>query len=218
MEFGYWGIKALAEPSRWLIAYFKLDCTQWMCNEDDEWFGSKNEKLGLDFPNLPYLIDGDFKLTESTAIPGYLASKAGREDFNGEGIQEKCKLRMLEGVFADFRSQLSDFYYSETEHKANWEKFIAAGSDGHYFLEKFSKFLGTKDYFLGHPTTFDISFAYYVWMMERISASLGTETQGFANLAAHSLRVRELPGIKEWIEANKHIPFMSPGYLKFEIL
>jgi glutathione S-transferase len=31
--------------------------------------------LGLDYPNLPYLIDEDFKLTESMAIMKYIAAK-----------------------------------------------------------------------------------------------------------------------------------------------
>ena len=31
--------------------------------------------LGLDFPNLPYLIDGEFKLTESKSIMKYFCRK-----------------------------------------------------------------------------------------------------------------------------------------------
>ena len=40
----------------------------------DCWFSVKNT-LGLDFPNLPYLFDGDVNLTESMAIHKYIARK-----------------------------------------------------------------------------------------------------------------------------------------------
>jgi glutathione S-transferase len=40
--------------------------------------------LNFAFPNLPYLIDGEFKLTEQVAIMNYIVSKAGREDLNGK--------------------------------------------------------------------------------------------------------------------------------------
>lgn len=39
-----------------------------------EWLNEKHT-LGLDFPNLPYLIDDGIKLTETAAIMKYLCSK-----------------------------------------------------------------------------------------------------------------------------------------------
>ena len=32
-------------------------------------------RIGLDFPNLPYFIDGDVKVTESKSIMKYIAKK-----------------------------------------------------------------------------------------------------------------------------------------------
>jgi hypothetical protein len=34
--------------------------------------------LGLDFPNLPYVIDGKYKISESAAVGEYMALKANR--------------------------------------------------------------------------------------------------------------------------------------------
>ena len=38
------------------------------------WFDVKFT-LGMDFPNLPYFIDGDLKLSETAAIHRYIADK-----------------------------------------------------------------------------------------------------------------------------------------------
>ncbi len=83
---GYWDIRALAEPIRYLLKYAGIEF-----NDKRYEFGEgtsiqeieclrKNwtpEKftLGLDFPNLPYYIDGDVKLTQGLAIMRYLARK-----------------------------------------------------------------------------------------------------------------------------------------------
>ena len=40
----------------------------------ESWIRVK-DRLGLDFPNLPYLIDGDIKITQCAAIHKYLAER-----------------------------------------------------------------------------------------------------------------------------------------------
>ena len=61
---GYWNIRGLAEPIRLLLEYcgesYKDVRYQQGGAPDysrEEWLAEK-EKLGLDFPNLPYYIDG----------------------------------------------------------------------------------------------------------------------------------------------------------------
>ena len=39
------------------------------------WFGKDKFSLGLDFPNLPYYVDGDVKVTQSNAILRFIARK-----------------------------------------------------------------------------------------------------------------------------------------------
>jgi glutathione S-transferase len=39
-----------------------------------QWTDEKNN-LGMDFPNLPYLFDEDYKITESMAIMKYICAK-----------------------------------------------------------------------------------------------------------------------------------------------
>lgn len=65
---------------RLLLAYTGLEWTDRTYTGPETWFGSGDKlKLGLDFPNLPYLIKGNFKLTESSAIAKYIVKISSKK-------------------------------------------------------------------------------------------------------------------------------------------
>uniref|UniRef100_A0A8D0L077 glutathione transferase n=1 Tax=Strix occidentalis caurina TaxID=311401 RepID=A0A8D0L077_STROC len=70
--------------------------------DKSQWINEK-EKLGLDFPNLPYFIDGTTKLTQSNAIMRYIARK---HKMCGETEEEILRVDMLENQIMDFRMSL----------------------------------------------------------------------------------------------------------------
>jgi len=74
---GYWCIRGLAEPIRNLLRFADVKFEDKQYSEPNGWeeWAKDKEALGLDFPNLPYYIDGDLKITETTAILSYLARK-----------------------------------------------------------------------------------------------------------------------------------------------
>ena len=51
-------------------------------------------KMWFDFPNLPYIIDGKVKITESQAIYRYIVNKYC-PDLAGKGIEDKANVDML---------------------------------------------------------------------------------------------------------------------------
>ena len=53
--------------------------------------------LGMDFPNLPYLFDGELKLTETNAIHRYLADKYSPNLLGGD-VADRATVTMLEGI------------------------------------------------------------------------------------------------------------------------
>eukprot|EP01090_Pellita_catalonica_P016786 TRINITY_DN4916_c0_g1_i1.p1 TRINITY_DN4916_c0_g1~~TRINITY_DN4916_c0_g1_i1.p1 ORF type:complete len:136 (+),score=18.63 TRINITY_DN4916_c0_g1_i1:50-409(+) len=81
----YWKIRGLAQAIRLLCAYTKTPVNDVRYEQGDPpelsrklWYDVK-ETLGLPFPNLPYLIDGDVKITQSNAVLRYVANKSKPE-------------------------------------------------------------------------------------------------------------------------------------------
>ena len=105
MTLGYWHLHSLAH-----VVCLLLECT----NSNDEkyrigdspnydrsqWL-SKNFKLGLDFPNLLYLINGAHKLTQSKAIFDFTAHK-----HNVSGKTKKICMAVMENQATDTADDL----------------------------------------------------------------------------------------------------------------
>lgn len=61
-----------------------------------EWTNEKEANtLGMEYPNLPYLIDGDVKLTETLAIMKYVCKK-WKPELLGRTAAEVGRVNMLE--------------------------------------------------------------------------------------------------------------------------
>ena len=68
------------------------------------WYGIKHS-LELDFPNLPYYIDGDMKITQSNAILRHIARK---HDMLGKTEEERVRVDIMGEQSMDFRHGISE--------------------------------------------------------------------------------------------------------------
>nr|XP_060629239.1 glutathione S-transferase Mu 1-like [Anolis sagrei ordinatus] len=164
---GYWDIRGLAHATRLLLEYTEtpyeeiryrfgeapdFDTSQWT---------SVKEKLGLDFPNLPYLIDGERKLTQSNAILRYLARK---HKMCGETEEEIVRMDILENQIWDFRVSLGRISYNPDFEKLKPE-FIEQLP---WKLKLFSQFLGERNWFAENKITYIDFLAYDILDVHRI--------------------------------------------------
>jgi glutathione S-transferase len=85
---GYWKIRGLGQFIRHLLAYTGTDFQEVQYDNQDKWFKEEKGSLGFDFPNLPYLIDGEFKITESIAVAKYVIKRSGRTELLGKNTQD----------------------------------------------------------------------------------------------------------------------------------
>ena len=95
----------LAQPIRLLLEYAGADYkdVQYACGPAPKfdlspWLNVKNT-LGLDYPNLPYLIDGHIKITQSNAILRYLGRKF---DLDGKAEEDRVQVDIMLDNAMDF--------------------------------------------------------------------------------------------------------------------
>ena len=67
---GYWPIRAgpRGNINRHVLYYKGVDFEDKRYDMGSQEWPSAKQTLGLDFPNLPYLIDGDLRISESKAV------------------------------------------------------------------------------------------------------------------------------------------------------
>ena len=77
VTFGYWNVRGghRGNGTRYILNYCKVPYTEKTYTfGTNEWPEAK-PNLGMEFPNLPYIKDGDFKVTETLAVQQYIAMK-----------------------------------------------------------------------------------------------------------------------------------------------
>lgn len=79
----------------------------------EKWGKGDKVALGLDFANLPYLIDGDFKLTESTAIARYIIQRAGKPELLGRNPVDAAKVNNIIGTLSDALSDIKTLFWTK---------------------------------------------------------------------------------------------------------
>ena len=110
-KFGYWGLQGLGQPVRMLLAHQGVDHedTVYTMEGSATWFEDHKLNMGLDFPNLPYYVDGDLKLTQSMAILRHLGREHG---LYGQDNKEASKIDMIMDLAGDMRLGLARLAYN----------------------------------------------------------------------------------------------------------
>ncbi|CAI5777423.1 glutathione S-transferase Mu 1-like [Podarcis lilfordi] len=169
MILGYWDIRGLAGAIRLLLEYTgtPYEDKQYAFGDAPDFDRSQwtnvKETLGLDFPNLPYLIDGEMKITQSNAIIRYIARK---HKIWGESEEEIIRMDMLENQLMDVRMTFARLCYSPDFEKVKPEYVEQLSGE----LKLLSQFLGDRKWFTGKKITYVDFLAYDVlerlWMFE----------------------------------------------------
>lgn len=203
---GYWKIRGLVAGINYQLAYSKVDYDQEQYEQGDApdfscapWTDVKFN-LNLTFPNLPYLKDGDFTLTETSAIHRYCAKKWCPELLCLDDDEMYGKAEMAWGIFNDIKQFVTGPCYGGNGDKAAlWEMTCPR-------LETVAKLLGGQKFLAGEKVCCaDFQFAELVDMIDFISG--GDIYKVYPVMKEYKERVFGLPGVKECYEECSKLTF-----------
>ncbi len=153
IQLGYWAIRGLAQPIRFLLAMaevpyseVRLGVTQdgAIIEEESADWAAHKATLDLAFPNLPYLIDTSgsepVQLTQSNAVIRYLARQFG---FYGDCESDRIAIDVLQEEAYDFRNKIvSTAYTLGEDYPAAYAEFVETAAPRH--LDGFEKYLSNQ--------------------------------------------------------------------------
>ena len=206
LTLGYWSIRGLAEPIRMLLNYLSVPYKEELYDigpppdyNSDCWY-NKKYKLGLDYPNLPYLYDGDLKLTESIAISRYICGKY-KPELLGNNLKEKMYIDMATGVLGDLLSAKTSLMYGGKNCEGH-EKFENTIKNK---LNDINKFLEKNKFLAGEKLSF-VDFICVEWC-ESINDLLKPIFNEYKNIKRHYDEICALPAIKKYRSERKEMPY-----------
>jgi len=204
---GYWNIRGLAQPIRLLLAYSgtEYEDKRYVLGaapefDRTEWLNDK-QTLGLDFPNLPYYLDGDLKLTQSVAILRHVARKT---KLSGQTDAEKLRVDLVEQQLVDINTGVVTICYDPNFEtlKVDYLKNLPQS------LELLSKFLGDRPFLAGESVTYVDFLAYEI--LDKLNALAPEIVSKVDNLKKYIERVESLPQIANYLKNNPKTPFNGP--------
>ncbi|KAG0415346.1 hypothetical protein HPB47_007482 [Ixodes persulcatus] len=206
---GYWNIRGLAEPVRYLLKYKGVAFEDRRYNfgpapgyDFGEW-GNVKANLGLRYPGLPYYIDGDVKLTQSIAIMRYLGRKHSLVGRCEEDLQE---VDLMEQQVCELRWGLGRVIFS-LDFEASRKRYIQMLP---MTLETYSIYFRVKRWILGDDISY-VDFMMYE-TLDWIRVFHAEALTQFEALTDYCARFEALPGVGEYRTSAQFVswPIFGP--------
>lgn len=210
---GYWNLQGLLSQVVYMFEYCGVEYDLKLYNlkgeapniDMSEWTDVKFT-MDTNFPNLPYLQDGEFLLTETTAVQKYVAAKWKPSLLQYDNVEAFGRNEQLGNVVNDVQRGFAATCYTGDD---TFEEFVASGIAK---FEVIAKHLNGKKWLAGDEL---------IWVDFTLGATLdladtvmkGALLEAYPVLKEYHARFFALPSIKEFNESDrtlKNKPLTSP--------
>lgn len=201
---GYWSIRGLAQTVRNLFAYGGIpfaDVRYQQGGESSEWtrdaWLSVKQSVGLDFPNLPYLLDekNQLRLSQSVTIMRHI----GRQlNLLGTDVKQSALCDLILDQAYDYKTPLVGMCYGRGPSKEEFARTTLP-----QFMSQFEAFRAA------HPTqwmageTITIADFFLYEMIDQSTLLMPEAMQPYEKLRAFKLQFESLPAIQQY-RASPH--------------
>ena len=204
---GYWKIRGLAANIRYQLRYMgvEYEMVEYEQGEGPDfskeaWLSAK-PNLPLDFPNVPYIFDGDFKMTETVPIMKYLADKF-KPELLGTSVEHRATVNMLGNVISDLKGKATLPVYG----RADKDEFLGNLPN---MLQPIVAKMGTNQFLAGDAVTWIDFFFFEIICMINACYKLDL-CSDMPTIGAHHQNMKNLPGLKEYLSDPN---CMDAGYI-----
>jgi len=198
---GYWAVRGLGEPIRYLLHYVGQEYEEKlytigpeMGTAREEWLKDKFS-LGLPFPNLPYYIDGDLKLTECHAIARHLGRKHG---LAGKSEKDFTTIDVAASIIKDLFLDYGKMAYNVDDFEAGKKTFLSNVSDK---IQKLVNLVGSGKFILGDQISW-VDF-WLLELQERYLLLMPSCFDDKPTLKAYHARLLALPGVAKYRQSSQ---------------
>lgn len=196
---GYWGVAGLGQALRYILAYAEADWQDQVYADRDQWFNVDKQGLGIPLPNLPYLIDGDYKLSETSAIIRYLPRRLEKPELLGKTLQDQGRVDQILGLLSDVQMAIIGGLREE-----GWEpKRAEIYGKAQEKLNQLEAFV-QENYALGYLTIADFKLVDFVHVLTELFPE---ETKDLKKLRSIAATVFEIPQVKKYLATGVRTVF-----------
>nr|XP_039274706.1 glutathione S-transferase Mu 4-like [Styela clava] len=207
MKLGYWDIRGRVEAIRYALEYAGAEYEEKLYtmgadppHDRKEWILDKEvlRKQGLIFSNLPYLFDGNVKMTESMAILKYVCSKYGMMPKDDD--QSRATAYNLEGVMIGFTNTFYGEFFVPPEQ---YEEALKTFREKTFpeFVGGAIKIMGDKKWLLSNEITY-LDFQFYS-LLKKICCLNENCLQPFPRLKKYVGDFEAIPSIKKYLASGR---------------
>jgi glutathione S-transferase len=210
ISLAYWPIRGLAQPIRFFLEYAGLKFNDIRYTDRAAWHIDK-QTLKTDFPNLPYLLDGERVVTESDAIYHYVAFKAKRPELAVPSNEDDMVLlAQIRYFHLDLRRDLTRLAFSHEMEKLYDESIENIIKPR---LNRLSQNLGSKPWFVNSKLT------YIDFMIQETLKMIDVHDENVLdeNLKNYVKRFYDLPEIKAYMSSERWVDahFLAPEMTQY---